>query len=123
VSLFTAPVEAERRSNGLPLLILGYVEGSDEFLVIDDDGDFITLGSSEVRSNVRFDYGSHSWTEVNSFGEDESPDDGSTEFPGSVPDPDGDGDGHPLDEEGGQAPGNPGNVDTSETSGTEEYLA
>jgi hypothetical protein len=120
--MLPAPLQAWAEDgvyNG-PVLLLG--RGDGEWVGVCDDGRLRTFPEEQLTVEWRFDWRSHEWIEVSGVGEAESPDDGSADLQGSVLDPDGAGEGDQVDEEGGPATGDPGDVDTGENilSATDE---
>lgn len=125
ITLLNGLLMGEHVPTGMPVLAIGFEQSvytnGDTFLgaiVIDDDGYIKTLGVGDFRTDWRYNHDTHQWNEVGEIASEEGfADDGSEELPGSVPDPDGGGEGDPLDEEGGSPAGSSGDVDTAEANG------
>ena len=118
LALFRLPIEGENIQNSMPILILGISSGTsddpDDVLAVDDEGRFVWVSMSRVKTNWR--WRDHSWVDVGELNatQDDALD-GSPDLPGSVPDPDRIGEGDPFDSEGEQTPGDPGDLDTGAT--------
>ena len=111
---FVAPIEIEVIANGMPALLLGLDE--DQAIVVLEDGTFAWLAMTAIQTNWRYDWRQHDWIDLKE--QDATQDsslDGGEGVSGSVPESDDLGEGDPFNPEGGQASGNPGDVDTGET--------
>lgn len=97
-----------------PCLILGFVNYL--VLIVRDDGQLQLAEIDAVTPDIRFNWKTHEWIEVGDIGQ-ETPDDGSAQLSGSVPDPDTAGDGDQIDTEGGASTGDPRDLDAREEAG------
>lgn len=114
-ALFAAPIEAETVSGGLPVLILGITELFEAF-VVTDEGRFGAEPLTNLSVNWRYNWRDHSWVETGDMnGAQDDPPDGGSDLSGSVPDTDGVGASDPLNPEGRQTTGDPGDLDTGAT--------
>lgn len=115
MTLFTIPVTATNDLDGMPILIIG-VTALGEYLAIDGDGKSLVLTMPDVTFNWRYDWRVHRWLDIGDVDDTQSdPPDGGSDLSGSVPEPDEFGSSDSLDPAGGQAPRDPGDLDTGET--------
>lgn len=117
---FWPPIEVELIDTGLPALMIGFhpqddSNNNDWVLLVFEDG---TLGWKKrgvVKTNWRFDWNQGLWIDTKEIdATQDDPFDGSESVSGTVPELDEFGEGDPLDEEGRQTAGDPGDVDAGE---------
>jgi hypothetical protein len=116
MSAFALPgplsVQIEGKGYNGPALWLALTDLG-EGLCVDDAGRPIYVLLSDINVDWRYDWRAQEWVTVNGVtdGEEGFDDDGGADVPGSVQYVDGDGDGDPLDTQGGPPTGDLGDVD------------
>lgn len=114
-ALFRIAIRATNDVNGLPILVIGYENG--RYLAIDDGGKTNDLDRDMVTFDWRYNFRSHEWLDLGDDDDTQSDaPDGREGVSGELPDTDELSQGDPLDAEGGQAPGDPGDLDTGEAN-------
>jgi hypothetical protein len=108
---FNPPISAE--ADGLPVLVLGTDDRV--ALCVKDDGQWTFVDIFRLTANWRYDWRAHRWLDVGDTDDtqDDAPDGGQT-FSGHVPNPDQLRQGDSFHSQGGQAPGDLGDLDTTE---------
>lgn len=97
-----------------PVMLLG-ITPLGEWVGITDDGRMRYIPTHQITVDWRYDWKQHEWIEVNGITQ-ELEDDGGADLPGSVHDADGGSGGDSFSEEGREATGDSGDLETNEAT-------